>query len=332
MEKRELREINLDYLDKINMPDNKFGIEIEFSGALFKDVNKKLDELFGYKTYDAKVLERIELEKAHYERWRLVNDSTVQDSTEYMGKKGGEINTPIMRNEKKYWQELKQVCEMLRKMKNIKIDDRCAVHIHTEKSIFEEIEEYKNLLKLFILNEDIIYRFGYGETCEPRRTLLTFAKPFSAEYNLPPEIILKKIDKIETPEELIKLLRYERKYGLNLTNIIKIKRTENDIIKPTIELRIFNGTLNDNILQNYVRFKGYLLDYCKKENFDIEYNDYQIKNYKPLYINESIPEKPEKADRFFKQICKKNELDRLKLLKQYYKEYNENDIEKSIHL
>ena len=330
MERKVLKETNLDYLDKINMPDNKFGIEIEFTGALFRDVDKKLDELFGYKTYDVKVLEKIQLEKQQYKKWRLVNDATVQNNTEYMGKKGGEINTPIMRNEKKYWQELKQVCDMLRKREFIAIDERCGLHIHTEMDIFKELQEYKNLIKFWILYEDIIYRFGYGETCSTRKKLLSFAKPFSAEYYLPPQTILTKLDEIETKEDLIKLLRNERKYGLNLINIIK-KKNEDSKIKSTIELRIFNGTINEKIIQNDTRFNMYLLDYCKRENFDTEFIDYQVKNYEPIYINESLKEKEEKANEFFNLICK-NELDRLKLLKQYYKEYNENDIEKSIHL
>ena len=74
-----------------------------------------------------------------------------------------------------------------------------------------------------------------------------------------------------------------------------------------------------------------LLNYCKNENFDTDYIDYLAKNYEPIYINDSLKEKETKANKFFSEICK-NELDRLKLLKQYYKIYNENDIEKSIHL
>ena len=331
MEREILRKINLDYLDKINMSDNKFGIEIEFAGALFRDVDKKLDELFRYNVYDAQILEKIKTEKEHYQKWRLVNDGTVQDNREYVSKKGGEINTPIMQNEKKYWQELKQVCDMLKKREYIVIDERCGVHIHTEMDIFKELQEYKNLIKFWILYEDIIYRFGYGQTCSPRKKLLYYAKPFSAEYNLPPEKILKEIDKVETNKDLIKLLRNERKYGLNLVNIINTELIPKKGKTRTIELRIFNGTLNKKIIQNDVRFNMYLLDYCKTENFDKEFIEYQIKKYEPFYINESLKIKEEKADEFFNLICK-DELDRLKLLKQYYKEYNENDIEKSLHL
>lgn len=331
MEKNILKEINLDYLYKINIPDYKFGIEIEFAGAIFNEVNNKLDEILGYTTTDILKKKKIDEEKARYEKWRLVNDGSVQQNAYHRAKKGGEINSPIMNNEKKYWQELKKVCEMLRKREYIRISDKCAVHIHTNMDILNEVQEYKNLVKLFITNEDIIYKFGYGEIDCPRETLLNFAKPFSAEYNLPPEEILKKLEEVETKEQLIKLLRYERKYGLNLVNIIKKPINKDDIVKPTIELRIFNGTLNEKIIQNEVLFNMCLLNYCKNENFDTEYIDYLAKNYEPIYINDSLKEKETKANKFFSEICK-NELDRLKLLKQYYKIYNENDIEKSIHL
>ena len=331
MERNILKEINLDYLYKINMPDNRFGIEIEFAGALFRDVEKKLNELFEYETQDSEKRKEIEEEKIHYEKWNLVDDSTVQENNYFLAKKGGEINTPIMRNRKKYWQELEQVCKMLRKREYIRISDSCAVHIHTETEIFKELQEFKNLLKLFITNEDIIYRFGYGEKDTPRESLLRFAKPFSSNYYLPPTEILKNLDAVETKEDLVKLLRYERKYGLNLRNIINNELIPRKNKTRTIELRIFNGTLNENIIQNELLFNMCLLDYCKTENFDTEFIDYQVKNYEPIYINESLKIKEEKADRFFYEICK-NELNRLKLLKQYYKEYNEFDIEKSIHL
>ena len=331
MERKELLDINIDYLDKINIPNYKFGLEIEFAGAIYRKVMSLLDEILGYDVETIEKIRKLEKEKENYEKWRLIDDCTVQDNKHHQAKKGGEINSPIITNEKERWQELKLICEMLRSREYIRTDERCGIHIHTEKTIYDDIEEYKNLLKLWILYEDIIYRFGYGEKNAPRENLLRFARPFSFEFNLPPEEILKGLNTVETKRDLVKLLRADKKYGLNLTRILDETKNLDILKKPTIEIRIYNGTLNENIIQNDVRFNMNLLDYCKKENFDKEFIKYRLKQYQTFYINESVKEKPEKAEEFFKMICK-DELDRLKLLKQYYKIYNENDIEKTLHL
>lgn len=346
--KRELLHTNLDYLDKINIPDNNFGIEIEFAGALFIEIKDKLDEILGYTPESLEQINEIKKKKEKYEYWRLVKEPTVQEN-EYEKLKGGEINSPIMKNEKKYWQELEQVCEMLRERENITISDKCGIHIHTDMGIFKVLQEYKNLLKIYIVYEDIINRFAYGVDNKPRKTLLKYAKPFGG--NIDTVKFLKKIDNIETEKDLLELIRSEefvysinsirdpeykslKNYGINLINIIKKEVPTDEIGKnkiKTIEKKIYKSTLNTKIIQNYARFDFCLLDYCKIENFDSEFIDYKIKNFKPICINDSLKEQPEKADEFFNKICK-DELDRLKLLKQYYKVYNEFDIEKSIHL
>ena len=74
-----------------------------------------------------------------------------------------------------------------------------------------------------------------------------------------------------------------------------------------------------------------LLPYLLVTFLILEFIEHKLKQYKPFYINDSVKENPKKAEEFFKLICK-DELDRLKLLKQYYKIYNEFDIEKTLHL
>ncbi len=329
--KQELLNIKLDYKNKINIPDEKFGIEIEFAGAIFNNVNNKLNEVLGYETKDIEQRKKLEEEKSRYKKWRLVNDGSVQANSYYQAKKGGEINSPIMKNKKKYWEELKEVCLMLKKQEYIKITSRCSIHVHTDKTIYNEVEEYKNLLKLWILYEDIIYKFAYGEINTPRETLLNFARPFCASFDIQTIKLIKDLENIETKQQLIKLLNNERKLGLNLTNILQEKNKEIKVLKPTIEIRVYNGTLNENLIQNIVRFNQNLLGYAQKENFDKEFIEYKIKNYEPFYYGETIKEKEEKAEEFSKLIFK-DELDRLKFLKQYYKAYKENDIEKTLHL
>ena len=259
MERKELLDINIDYLDKINIPDYKFGIEIEFAGAVYKDVEHKLDEIIKYDQYTCENLNEFLNKQKEYQEWQLANDGSVQDNVYHRARKGGEIKSPIITNEKQHWEKLKIICEMLRAREYIRVSDKCGVHIHTDKTIYDDIEEYKNLVRLWILYEDIIYRFGYGERDVPRESLLNYAKPFSAEFNLPTDIILKGLDMVESKRQLVTLLRFERKYGLNLKRILDDSKDEDVKRKPTIEIRIYNGTLNENIIQNDVRFNMKLL-------------------------------------------------------------------------
>ena len=148
MERKELLDINLDYLDKINIPDYKFGIEIEFAGAIFNGVKQKLDEILKYESNTLEELRQIEKDKEEFKKWRLVNDGSVQSNAWHRAKKGGEINSPIIRDRKKAWNELKKVCKMLRTREYIKISENCSIHIHTERDIYSDLEELKNLLKL----------------------------------------------------------------------------------------------------------------------------------------------------------------------------------------
>ena len=316
-----LKEKKLSYEYNKNIPPETFGIEIEVADAEYNEIKNALKQvlhyeptILGWNTKSNKI-------ENLYEVWRLKNDNTVQTSSKEDRniKLGGEITTPIMYNNKKCWQELELICNTLKQVKNIKINGNCSIHIHTDKHIYTSIQEYVNLLKLWMIYEDIIYRFSYGEKNGPRKLTTTYAKPISyIIYE-----ILGELEKIETESELIKLMHYERKNGLNLTSIDKEKQT--------IEVRTYNGTLNEKIIQNDVLFNQNLLNYAKTENFDKEFIDYKIKQYELLYLSESVKMKPEKAKELACLLFK-NELDRLNFLKQYLKAYNDDDIEKTYHL
>lgn len=316
MTKEELKNLKFIYEDKINVPENPFGIEIEFERAPYSQIEKDLMELFNYE-YVPKPKWSPETKK-DYTKWQIGRDATVETkSMENMYEKfGGEIKTPIMTNEKKYWTELKQVCELLKSNPRTKITENCSIHIHADKKIYTNIEEYKNLLKLIMVYEDIIYKFSYGEKNTPRELIFKFAKPMSHKiYG-----ILDKLETIETEQQLVKLLDYERKYEFNFNNIISEE-------KKTIEKRTSNGTLNEKIIQNDVRFTLNLLKYAKTENFDKKFINYKIKNFEPLIINQSLNEIPKKAKELADMIYEK-EMDKLMFFKQYYKSYTPDDIEK----
>lgn len=320
MEKiKELKNIDFVYEKTINIPDNRFGIELEFSNTSHEAVKKELNMLFGY----CDIVEYWPGKKRiieEYDKWKIVKEGTVQKTVNDI-LLGGEINSPILTNTEKNWNDIKLVCNMLNRQENIKINDHCALHIHTEKTILKTLKEYINLVKLWILYEDIIYRFGYGEKDSPRYSLGLFARPYGQEPDIKEKI--KTLNEIETIQELISVFP-SRRFGLNISNLTKD-------YKPTIEKRNSNGSLNSKIIQNEIRFTLNLINYAKEKNFDEEFINYKLERYEPIFLNESIKIKPKKANEL-KNMIYNDEIGKLYFLKQYYKAYSDNDIEKSIHL
>ena len=318
----ELKNIKMEYKDKINITDNPFGIEIEFASAPFNIVRDNLEKVIGYDPVVVSWKYKTKKIEDRTQKWVLKNDSTVQDILNdlYRTKVGGEVNTPIMKNNKKYWKELNLICDTLSKTKDIEINGNCSVHIHTSKTIYKVIQEYKNLFKLIMLYEDIAYKIGYGETNTVRPLLTRYAKPLSFHIYKH----LDELERMETEKDIIRFIRFDRKHSFNFRNI-------ENIGKATIENRIGNPTLNKIIIQNYVLFNNNFLNYAKIENFDTEFIDYKIKQFEPIFLAESLHDKPDKAIELLDLITK-NELDQLYLLKQYLKAFNEHDIEKTFHL
>ena len=65
-----------------------------------------------------------------------------------------------------------------------------------------------------------------------------------------------------------------------------------DYSKDTIEVRVYNGTIDKHIIQNIVLFNENLLDYATSSRFDSEFINYKIKNYKKIVINDAIVNNP----------------------------------------
>lgn len=315
MKKEDIREIKLEYVDKINIPKVPFGIEIEFAGASFEKVKTDIKKLFGYP------IEEQDNKVNKYDKWKVVKEATVQKHISFTNIEGGEINTPILHNTKQYWEDLKRVCTLLKNEKNIRINLDCSVHIHTDKSIYTTLKELTNLVKLWIVYEPIIYRFGFGDIKTKRNMLDKFAKPYVGNENI--KQLVEKINHVETIEELMQATRYDRKNGLNLVNIIRDDKT-------TIETRVYNPTLNEEIIQNYTRFNQNFLNYAKTENFDEEFINYKLDNYQEIYIDNQLKEDFNQAKELMELIIK-NEIDRLKLLRQYLT-FEDDEIEKTARL
>lgn len=280
---------SIEYLEELGINKNyTFGFEIEY-----ENVYKYIIDRF--------------LEKNHLKNWLSIFELDIDV--------GGEIISPILKDDKKYWMELKQICDFL-KRKRIIMNVKSGGHIHIGSQILgNNIDRWKKFLYLYIINENIIYRFFNGEYINGRSSQITSAKPIGNDLANQYESIKKA-----SFEELIQILKKFSKFnGINFNNI-KWK-TINDVeYKNTIEFRMPNATRNEVIWQNNLYFLIKLIE-ASKLDLDLDLLEYNIKNnlfpyseYYKLDLSKAII----LADTIFD-----NNYDKAKFLKQYYKDGNE---------
>lgn len=263
-----------------------FGFEIE-------------TELVDYKRLDD------ECEEDKFPGWRDEYDCSLQS--------GREIQSPILRDTQKSWEELKQMCTFL---KDISCIDKCAGgHIHVGAQIFQgDLKALLNFLKCWAVYEHIIYRFCYGEFLNARPKLKKYAPPVAPQ-------LLELYDKFkEQPDSLVEKLFWDidRHSAINFGNTYNLKKTEE---YNTIEFRCPNGSLEPVIWQNNLNLFARLLLYSKSARYDDRIIDQRreangetipLDFYSEIYLQQALE--------FCDLIFTKN-VDKLYFLRQYLKSY-----------
>ena len=186
-------------------PELKFGLEIEFAHAKLKNVD-----------LDVFVSEL---------NWEVEMDGSVTTITSAI-KKGGEVVSPILKNDFLTYIELEMILDILKNNK-AKARGKCGGHIHIDRAFLKnDLERMKLFFKFFSIYEPIIYRFAYGENCGLRDAGIAFAAPSRNRI----KTIFDFID--DNPgiryQDMIKIMGSCKTNGLNFP-------LEND--KTTVEFR-----------------------------------------------------------------------------------------------
>lgn len=240
---------------------------------------------------------------SHY--WDIVPDETV--------KTGVELNSPILWDSKKNWQDLKSVCEKVSKYG--KIDNCCGGHVHIGKQILKnEKLSLLQLSHLWSVYENIIYRFCYGEYLTERNNINVYARPFYQSFlayydKFPDSSIDSLLDRIYFISG-----SKERAFFLEKSQDHEFKN------KNTIEFRNPNGTLNPVIWQNNIDFFAHLLMYADSPFFQKDILEKRRENlahsslreYRQIELGQAL----ELADMIFP-----NNLKKVYFLRQYTKSF-----------
>lgn len=293
-----LSQMLLEYRDKLNFNrSTTFGMEIEFENAKYNDIKSKIESI---------------------DDWEIKGDISVM-KTIGITKYGGEIVSPICDDSKETWDELKEICNILKK-NDATCTNRTGGHVHVGIQEFKNnYESYKNFLILYAVYEPIIYRFLAGESTKIRSNASRYARPFAYRILVEKNNVIN-FDSIYDVRYFIYRNNERKGYGINIANI-NLTNMHQD--KNTIEFRSPNGTIEEVIWQNNVNFIIKLIDYCSSNNFDYEFlldkfnklhkNNINIETYELMNIKEALE---------LSNLIFDNQLDKDYFLRQYFKDFD----------
>lgn len=241
-------------------------------------------------------------------KWKHTHDTTLIN--------GMEIDSPILTDSKRSWEELKTICSIVTPYSQI---GTCSGgHIHIGAQVLgDNIDSWVNFAGLWSAYENIIFRFCYGDYLTGRSSILDFAAPIAEDARISYED-LKKISELSFDA----VLREFRSSKYKAVNFNHVRSNNRFAIGNTIEFRCPNGSVDPVIWQNNVNLFAKLLRYCKSDNFDediinrrwAELSSQEIDI--DLYDEIFLPQALELCDLIFD-----NNLDKVYFLRQYLKSF-----------
>lgn len=251
-----------------------------------------------------------------HDTWKVVRDSSLRI--------GMEAVSPVLCDGQNTWEDVYKICHFLDGESHSV--EQAAAHVHVGAHILRNEESFMNFLRLWSTYENIVFRFGYGETSNNRSSITKYAKESSVDY-------WKKAYSIErfklSYNEIIELLKGSRYISVNFNNV---SRNTNEFKNGnTIEFRCANGTLNPIIWQNLVNLYIRMLhkandidpDIIIKRHKMVEKYLGDLSIYNEIFLDQALE---------FVDLVFDNNLDKIYFLSQYLKRFKVNyDSKKDAH-
>lgn len=254
-----------------------FGLEIEMEGIPFEEG------------------ERVICHKVD-ENWIIGTDLSLTDE-------GIELSSPVLSNEIETFKKLKKLAKTLEFLNPT--FEHASFQINLDAYTFSK-EDFINLLKMFSIYENIIYRFSTGEEEHIRECAGEFASPVAQLF----------YDKYHgTAKKEISYQRLINNETMALSLKRKMKKKEGPI--AMIEFRTPNGTYNYDLWFNYITFFSAFLTYIKSEVYDKEKMDYLFEHEPFLGHIRELEAIDEKKALQLADLIFTNEEDKNAFYKQY---------------
>ena len=241
-------------MSEIGIKDQRFGVEVEFTGITREQAAKRLGEYFGTTPlYKGGTYGKWEVTDADGKVWSFVSDASI-----YTERKIGkvyervrsdnyevEMVTPVLT-----YPEMGKLQDCVRQMRHAggKVNDTCGIHVHVDASNHNR-QSLKNLIGIMYSKEDILFK-----------ALQVKERRVEAYCKKVREPMLKKARKLSSDETKnlteLESIWYEgfnhnthqhynktRYYALNLHSVF---------YRGTVEWRCFNSTLHAGEVKAYV--------------------------------------------------------------------------------
>ena len=230
---------------------------------------------------------------------------------------GLEFTSPPLKDDINSWQEIKRVCDILKRYSSI--NEKCAAQVHVGAQILPESSEIlSRFLLLWSTYEDVIFRFGNGEYTISRPLIDEYAYNCNADFE-EAFLVLQ-----EFPTDFMEVLAMLKKENAAAVSFEKCNKLGQYNLNNTIEFRNPNGTLNPIIWQNNINLFMKMLYYVKSDKFDYEtifhrrklnkYNYSYFSDYNKIHLDSALE---------FCDLVFNNNLDKVYFLRQYLKNNNE---------
>lgn len=237
----------------IDMKDQCFGVEVEFTGITREQAATALARYFGTLsfhrggTYDTWIIRDTENKE-----WKLVSDSSIrgeQKTSDGYARTGDRHYWVEMVSPKLTYAELPKFQECVRQMRHAggKVNDSCGIHVHVDAANHNR-QSLKNLIGIMYSKEDILFNAlkvnpeRVEAYCKKvREPMLQKARRLSSEETTD----LTQLEQIWYEGNVSSSDHYNwtRYYALNLHSVF---------YRGTVEWRCFNSTLNPELAAAYV--------------------------------------------------------------------------------
>lgn len=291
----DIESLYLEYRDTLNLPlFVSFGVEIEYEQLLKSNVDSYVEKF--------------------QDNWISKHDGSLR--------LGGEINSPVMFDHPKYWNELKNICDFLKRYHADTLH-RAGGHVHVGvQTLGDDYDAWINFIKILIVYEHVLYRFFYGDKISARKGILKYASPMADDlYNG----LDYYMDMDDYKDILVDLYaHFGRNRCVNFGNV-NYTHVGEFLNRNTIEFRVPNGTSNEVIWQNNINVVTKMLLASRYNDIDVDYLDYKINNERVsskdfcLYHIVCLKDSLEFVDMIFD-----NYIDKVYFLRQYFKNFENN--------
>lgn len=247
---------------------------------------------------------------SNFEGWMAEKDISLDS--------GGEIISPELVDEEALWQYISVMASVLNILK-VSVNHNAGLHVSVGTHVLgKDLAAWLRFIKVYLAYERVLVRFAKGDSIKMRDTFINFARPIGHS-------MLEKLDLLQERLSLNMLRDYLANYERNKDNALNFRGlsfNDNVCLRNSFELRLFNSSAKDVIIQNDINATVKMVMAAVNGNMNMDVVDERIEKLRSLNLGEMDYIKQGFRVLFdcvleFVDLIFTNDLDKMCFLKQY---------------